>query len=100
MSKPARFATVTLEEPIERGETKIETLQLRKPNTGELRGLTLVDLTQLKTDTVVELLPRITLPSLTKQEAMTMDPADLLQCGVEIADFFLTAGMRAENPRP
>ncbi|MDQ0250953.1 hypothetical protein J2W22_003017 [Sphingomonas kyeonggiensis] len=98
MSKPVKIANVPLEEPIARGETSIETLQLRKPMSGELRGLTLVDLTQLKTDTVIKLLPRISNPPITEIEAAGMDPADLLQCGVEIGCFFLTAAMRAENP--
>jgi Phage tail assembly chaperone proteins, E, or 41 or 14 len=90
---------ITLEEPIVRGETEtIKELKLRKPAGGELRGLTLVDLTQLKTDTVIKLLPRITMPSITDIEATMLDPADLLQCGVEIANFFLTAEMRAASP--
>ena len=98
MAKAHLSDVIKLEEPIERGETKITELKLRKPHGGELRGLTLVDLTQLKTDTVIALLPRITMPTITDVEAAMMDPADLLQCGVEIATFFLTAEMKAANP--
>ena len=98
MSAPARIAKIVLEEPIVRGETTIAEITIRKPQSGELRGLTLVDLTQLKVDTVIEVLPRISMQGITAHEAAGMDPADLLQIGVEIASFFLTAGMKAANP--
>jgi len=39
--------TVTLDEPIQRGEQRIESLLLRKPTAGELRGISLVELGQL-----------------------------------------------------
>lgn len=97
-SKQPKIRTVTLDEPITRGEQTIGTLQLRKPSAGELRGLTLVDLTQLKVDTVIKILPRITMPPITDMEAATMSSEDLLQCGVEIGCFFLTRAQAAEIP--
>ena len=67
MSEPTDplFRTVTLDSPIQRGETTIDKLQLRKPRSGELRGLSLVDLGQLKVDALTKVLPRITVPPLT-----------------------------------
>lgn len=88
-----KIATVTLGEPIDRGETSIATLQIRLPQGGELRGLSLAELTMLKTDTLYELLPRITMPPITEAEAVALDPADLFACAIEIAGFFLPAGM-------
>lgn len=97
MSEPAdpMFRTVTLDAPIVRGETSIEELKLRKPRSGELRGLSLVDLGQLKVDSLTKLLPRISMPALTEVEVSNMEPADLLACGAEIGSFLLQRSQRA-----
>ena len=91
--KAKKIVTVSLEHPIERGETNIATLQLRKPQGGELRGLSIAQLTMLQTDELWTLLPRITIPPLTEAEAVALEPEDLFQCAIEIAGFFLPAGM-------
>lgn len=82
--------TVPLDKPLVRtgGET-IDAVQLRKPGSGELRGLSLVDLTQLQVTTLHKLLPRITTPMLTEHDVAQLDPADLLAIGAELADFLL-----------
>ncbi|PZP26690.1 MULTISPECIES: phage tail assembly protein [Pseudomonas] len=80
---------VTLDTPITRGETKIEQLTLRKPMSGELRGVTLADLAQMDVLALRKVLPRITSPALTEIEIGRMDPADLLQCGVAVGSFLL-----------
>lgn len=97
MSEPTDplFRTVTLDAPIVRGETTIEELKLRKPRSGELRGLSLVDLGQLKVDSLTKLLPRISIPTLTEAEVSNMEPADLLACGAEIGSFLLQKSQRA-----
>lgn len=97
MSEPNTpvFRTVPLDAPIVRGETRIEEVQLRKPGSGELRGLSLVDLGQLKVDTLIKVLPRITMPPITEVEAANMEPADLLACGAEIGGFLLQKSQRA-----
>lgn len=97
MSEPTDplFRVVALDSPIQRGETSIAALQLRKPRTGELRGLSLVDLGQLKVDALTKILPRITVPPLTEAEVGNMEPADLLACGAEIGSFLLQRSQRA-----
>lgn len=97
MSEPNApvFRTVTLDAPIVRGETSIDELKLRKPRSGELRGLSLVDLGQLKVDSLTKILPRITVPPLTEAEVGNMEPADLLACGAEIGSFLLQRSQRA-----
>jgi Phage tail protein E. len=97
MSEPTDplFRTVTLDGPIQRGETTIDELKLRKPRSGELRGLSLVDLGQLKVDSLTKLLPRISMPTLTEAEVGNMEPADLLACGAEIGSFLLQKSQRA-----
>lgn len=92
--KPATFETITLAEPIVRGETTIETLQLRKPKAGELRGLTLSDVIGLDIGTILKLLPRISEPVLTDDECSQLDVADLTECGGTIRGFFMTAAER------
>lgn len=80
---------ILLDTPIKRGKTEITELQLRKPKAGELRGLSIYALLTVDATAVSSLLPRITTPSLTEEEAQRLDPADLAACGVQIADFFV-----------
>lgn len=91
-----KTTVVTLEDVIERGENKIGMLALRKPASGELRGLSLADITMLKTDALIELIPRISSPPITEAEVSALDPADLFKCAIEIAGFFLPKGMQPE----
>ena len=90
----ASFETVDLAEPINRGDTTIGQLQLRKPKAGELRGLALSDVIGLDISTLLKLLPRITEPALTDDECSSLDPADLTECGGAIRGFFMTASER------
>jgi len=100
--KKAISDAVELEEPIVRGEgdtaQTIDKLQLRRPNSGELRGLNLHDVLKLDVDTMHELLPRITMPPITKAEAQRLDPADLVSLSAEVADFFVPKGMKPAYP--
>lgn len=94
------FATVTLDVPLDRdnGE-KITTVRVRKPNSGELRGLTLMALSQLDYGALETLLPRITMPILHKADIARLDPADLMQLGGEVMDFLLPkAAKEAVSP--
>ncbi|UXY16720.1 phage tail assembly protein [Chitiniphilus purpureus] len=89
-------ATITLDTALVRGEQTIATLTLRKPNAGELRGISLVELTRLEAGALITLLPRITEPTLLPEEARRLDPADLLQCGTEVTNFLLPKAVKAE----
>lgn len=81
---------IILETPIQRGDTNIATLELRKPAAGELRGIKLFDLLQMDTEALMRLIPRISTPTITDHEAAQLDPADLLQIGSEVVGFFVT----------
>ena len=89
---------ITLDQPIKRGDTEIKALQLRKPQSGELRGLSLVDLGQLDVNALHKVLPRITIPSITEAEARGLDPADLLELGAEVGNFLLKRGSKPDFP--
>lgn len=82
-------ASVPLQTPIVRAGETITTLQLMKPRTGDLRGLLLTELLQMKADTVAALLPRISVPTIVKSEVDEMDPADLVACSIEVAGFLV-----------
>lgn len=88
---------ITLDTPLTRGDTKITELRLRKPTSGELRGVSLADVLQMQTDALITLIPRLSTPSLTAAEVRQMDPADLVQCGGEIAGFLLTKRAKGES---
>jgi hypothetical protein len=87
---------ITLDKPVERGNTKIDSITLRRPGSGELRGVSLMDLAQVSVTALMTVLPRITIPSLTAQEVARLDPADMMQLGIEVASFLAT---RAELSR-
>ncbi len=81
--------TVLLDVPIVRGKHTISELQVRRPRSGELRGLNLQDVLSLDINAMHKLLPRITVPSLTEAEVSELDPADLVELGTETASFFI-----------
>lgn len=83
------YLTFELDVPIQRGDQIIDTLQLRKPDAGSLRGVKLVDLLQLDISAIRLLAPRITTPALTTADVDKLDPADLVTLGTEIASFFM-----------
>lgn len=89
LSSSTSLRTVTLDVPLMIGEQKIETVQVRKPASGELRGLTMMALSQLDYAALETLLPRITTPRLSKQDIGNLDPADFMQLGGEVMDFLL-----------
>ena len=88
-----KMNVVTLDTPIQRGETTITEINVRKPQSGELRGLNLTDILQMDVNALTKLLPRITNPALTEAEASALDPADLMQLGQEVASFLVPKKM-------
>ena len=82
--------TVTLDTPIKRGNGFITEVTLRKPSAGELRGVSLAELLQMKVDALQTVLPRITQPMLHKIEMQALDPADLVNLGTVVVGFLLT----------
>jgi hypothetical protein len=81
--------TITLDEPIKRGDTLITEITLRKPKAGELRGVSLVELGQMNVAALQQVLPRITTPILTAQDVANLDVADLVEIGSEVSLFLV-----------
>ncbi|KAA5943996.1 phage tail assembly protein [Pantoea sp. Bo_2] len=78
---------VEFETPLLRGETEIKSVELIKPTAGSLRGVRLADLCQSDVDALLTVLPRITLPALTKAECNALDPVDLITLGGKVIGF-------------
>lgn len=87
-------ATITLAEPVRRGEQTIDAIVLTKPRGGALRGLSLQDL--LRTDVValLNLIPRISNPPLTVPEADNLGADDLAEIGGVVRGFFMSGTER------
>jgi hypothetical protein len=88
--------TVTLDTPIIRGKACFSSLTLRKPCSGELRGIQLIELLNMDVATLIKILPRICSPVLTAPEVANMDPADLLACGSKISGFLLQKSAKTD----
>lgn len=89
--------TVTLDQPITRGNQKITHVTIRRPRAGELRGVQLVNLLQMDVVALQNVLPRVTIPTLHEHELRNMDPADLVQLGSEVAGFLLPKGAQSQS---
>lgn len=90
----ALLVTVDLDTPIVRGEQTISSVTLRRPKSGEMRGLNLVDLAQLDVVALRTLLPRITNPTLTTADVDGLELADLMALGAEVSGFLLQKAQR------
>ncbi|KJZ51991.1 phage tail assembly protein [Pseudomonas marginalis] len=88
--------TVILDTPIRRGPTSIDSITLRKPNSGELRGVSLADLLQMDVNSLIKVVPRISAPSLTAIEVTSMDPADLVALSTKITGFLLQKSAKTD----
>ena len=86
----AHHAVIALETPLQRGDQSIDTITLRKPVTGELHGLNMVDIIQMSISALHLLLPRITTPMLSKVEIAALDLVDLAKIAGEISHFFMS----------
>lgn len=89
--------THVLDTPLVRGEGKqvITEITLRKPRSGELRGVSLSDLVSLDVTALSKVLPRISTPTLTEFDVANIDPADLVQLGGIFAGFLMPKAMKA-----
>lgn len=90
---------VFLDTPVVRGAQTIGSVIVRKPRSGELRGVSLIALLQMDVVALQTVLPRITVPTLTKPEVAELEPSDLLQIGTEVSNFLLPKADRTpESP--
>ena len=88
--------TVTLDTPIRRVTTTIDNITLRKPASGELRGVSLSDLLNLDVASLIKVIPRISNPGITAVEAAGLDPADLVAIGSKVIGFLLQKSVKTD----
>lgn len=88
--------TVTLDAPLQRGGQTIDKVDVRKPLSGALRGISLTELLRMNVDTIQQVLPRVTTPTLLKHDVDLLDPADLLQLGTAVVGFLLPKAQKAD----
>lgn len=96
MSDTPDLKTVKLERPLKRAGGDITEVQIRRPMPGDLRRCKLGELMQLDVDTMIRVLPRITMPILTEAEVSNMHGADFLELASEVAAYFLTDQAKEE----
>lgn len=96
---PAPAAPVTVEValnyPIVREGGPISALTLRKPRSGELRGLNIQSLMVGDVTAVITLLPRIASPIIAPHEAALLEAEDIAEIAGTIMGFFMTAAQKA-----
>lgn len=81
--------TITLTQPITRGDSTIDTITLTEPKAGHLRGLSLADVVKMDTDAMLKLIPRLSTPSLVEHEIGDMNVADYTALATEVIGFFV-----------
>lgn len=90
-----RFKSVTLENPILRGETKITVVNVRKPKAGQLRGgITVQDILTTDVGAMLKLIPRLTDPPLHEDEVEDLESEDFAEIAGTIRGFFMTKAER------
>ena len=85
--KEAKENTVTLDTPIKRGETTITDVQVIKPNAGALRGVGLAAVANADVDALLIVLPRVTMPNLTKDECARLELPDFVALAGQVVGF-------------
>ena len=84
-----------LDTPLLRGSQTITKVTLRKPKSGELRGVSLSDLVSLDVAALSKVLPRISSPTLTEQDVANLDPADLVMLGGVFVGFLTPKAVKS-----
>ncbi|MGM8464627.1 phage tail assembly protein [Enterobacter cloacae] len=85
---------VILDNPVMRGEQKIERVTLTKPNAGTLRGVSLAALANSDVDALIKVLPRMTYPALTEPEVMRLEASDLILFAGKVVGFLSPSSAR------
>lgn len=79
--------TIILDAPIINGKNIIESLTLRKPLAGDLRGVKLMNYAEMDINSMAKVLPRICEPLITEQDVYKLDLIDFLKIAEAMASF-------------
>ena len=86
---------VTLSEPLMRGETAIERVEVKRPSVGALRGLQMATVQMQDVNALLKLLPRITEPALSPDEVAGLELCDFTEMANRVSVFLMTPAQRA-----
>lgn len=84
------LVNVEFDDGFKRGNATIKQVQLNKPKTYALRGLSLSNILQMDVDSLAKLATRITMPTMTEQDVDDLSPADFTKLGVAMIGFFVS----------
>lgn len=87
---------VTLDNPLKRGGVEINSVIVRKPMGGDLRGTELVKVYNMDVVSMAQIIPRITEPTIHRPEFMAMDGEDIASLSGEVVGFLLTKSQKVE----
>lgn len=91
---------VKLKTGFKSGKSNITELTIRKPLTGDLRGIKLIDFIELDVDSLAKVLPRVTIPSIEEHEVYSLDLADLSEITKVLAGFLSEKSDNAKTESP
>lgn len=90
MQSQAQSTTIKydLNVPLKNGGNEIKTLNIRRPTSGELRGVKLIDVLQMDVEAHAQLLPRICEEIVSEQQVYQLDISDLGKIISKTVNFF------------
>lgn len=91
---------VKLKTGFKSGKSTITELTIRKPLTGDLRGIKLVDFIDLDVNSLAKVIPRITTPSIEEHEVFDLDLTDLSVIAQAVAGFLSEKSDNAKTESP
>ncbi|OTQ72889.1 MULTISPECIES: phage tail assembly protein [unclassified Gilliamella] len=91
---------ITLKTGLKSGKTTINEITVRKPLTGDLRGVKLIEFIDLDIDSLAKVLPRITTPSIAEHEVFNLDLIDLSEITKEVINFLSQNSNDANKESP
>lgn len=98
MTTPADITTVTLHDPIPYGSGTLAEIKIRRPTTGDLRGVKVAQMHDFDFGILQDILPRISLQPLTAQQVGSISLPDGMELMMVISGFFVRP--RADTPSP
>ena len=88
MATSPKFVDITLAEPIKIDGKDVFKIKLRKPETGELRGLKLFNVLHMDTNAMFDLIPRLTDPYISEDQlAKDVAPEDFMEMTAKVLAF-------------
>lgn len=86
---------VDLDNPIKRGDQVISSVMVRKPLGGDMRGTEVTKLWNMDVDHMSIVIPRVTEPTIHRQDFLDMAGEDITSLCAEVVNFLLSKAQKA-----